>query len=66
MKHLFRDGADPIVGSAFATLISYTFAVLFIGFFPSTKGQFILAIKSIIFVNMISYLKSYFKNDSKE
>ena len=54
-----------IVGSAFATLISYTFAVLFIGFFPSTKRQFILAIKSIVFVNLISYLKSYLKSGTE-
>ena len=50
-----------IVGSAVATLISYTFAVLFIGFFPATKKQFILSIKSIMFINVVSYLKNYFK-----
>jgi len=55
-----------IIGSAFATLISYTFAVLFIGFFPSTKKQFILAIKSIVFINIIPYLKDYFKSRTRK
>ena len=53
-----------IVGSAVATLISYTFTVLFIGFFPATKKQFILSIKSIMFINVVSYLKNYFKSKS--
>ena len=47
-----------IVGSAIATLISYSLATFSIVFFKSTSHQFIMMFKSITFINLISSIKS--------
>jgi O-antigen/teichoic acid export membrane protein len=47
-----------IVGAAFATLVSYTIAVVLIGIFPKARRQFIMMIKSLLFINLLNYLKA--------
>ena len=42
-----------IIGSALATLISYTIAVFSIGFSAQTEGQFGMMLKSVLFINLI-------------
>lgn len=54
-----------LIGSAVATLISYTISVLFIGFFPTTRKQFILAIKSIVLIQLFTYIRNYIKSLGK-
>lgn len=47
-----------IIGSAVATLISYTFATFSIVFFKSTSHHFLMMIKSITLINLIPSIKS--------
>lgn len=45
-----------IVGSALATLISYTLSTISIGFSKNTSHQIIMFAKSLIFLNLFSFL----------
>ena len=45
-----------IVGSALATLVSYTLATFSMVFFNSTRKQFIMMIKSLLFINLLKFL----------
>ena len=45
-----------IAGSALATLISYSLAVFSIVFFSSSRQQFYLMIRSLLFINLLKYL----------
>ncbi|HCY74986.1 MAG TPA: flippase [Ignavibacteriales bacterium] len=47
-----------IVGSAVATLISYTLATFSIIFFKDTSHQFVMMLKSIFLINLIPSIKS--------
>lgn len=47
-----------IVGSAVATLISYTLATFSIIFFKDTSYQFVMMLKSIFLINLIPSIKS--------
>lgn len=46
-----------IIGSAVATLISYTIAVFSIGFFKESRKQFLMLIKALLFIDLIKYLR---------
>ena len=50
-----------IIGSAYATLISYTIATFSIVFFKSTSSQFIMMLKSIIFFNFFPSIKNLWR-----
>jgi len=55
-----------IVGAAYATLISYSLAVVSIVLFPKTRKQFFMMMKSILFVNLINKaFKVYSKGNDK-
>ena len=47
-----------ILGSAIATLISYSLATFSIVFFNNTSHQFMMMLKSIFFINLIPSIKS--------
>lgn len=47
-----------IIGSAYATLISYTIATFSIFFFKDTAHQLIMMLKSITFINLFSSIKN--------
>lgn len=47
-----------IIGSAFATLISYSIATFSILFFNNLFSQFVMMLRSIFFINLYSGLKS--------
>ena len=47
-----------IVGSAVATLISYSLATLSIVFFRKTSHQFFMMLKSITLINLIPSIRS--------
>ena len=47
-----------IIGSAIATLISYTIAVFSIGLFKQSRKQFVMLIKALLFIDLIKYFKN--------
>jgi len=51
-----------IVGSAVATLISYSISVFFIGIFPSTRNQLKLLLKSVLLYQLFGNLIKVFKS----
>jgi len=51
-----------IVGSAYATLISYTFATISIGISKATFGQLKMIIKSLLFLNFFKLISNYGTN----
>ncbi len=48
-----------IIGSALATLISYTIATFSLGFKGKTGRQFLMMLKAILFINLYKYLINY-------
>ena len=53
-----------IVGSAVATLISYSLATFSIVFFKNTSHQFVMMLKSIFLINLIPSIKSLWHSHS--
>ncbi len=51
-----------IIGSAYATVISYTFAVFFIVFFKKTRIHMVMMLKSILLITLAKHVGSYFLN----
>ena len=50
-----------IVGSALATLISYSWIIFHLSIFSKTRTQFIMILKSILFIDFVKLLKGKFK-----
>ena len=50
-----------IIGSAYATLISYTIATFSIVFFKATSSQFVMMLKSILFFNLFISIKNLWR-----
>jgi Na+-driven multidrug efflux pump len=48
-----------IVGSALATLVSYSIATIAIGFSGKTSHQLIMMIKSILMINILKEIYKY-------
>jgi len=48
-----------IVGSALATLISYSFATIAIGFSKKTSQQLIMMIRSVLLISLFNHIKNY-------
>lgn len=46
-----------IIGSAVATLISYTLSTFSIVFFKKSRQQFLMLIKAIVFIDVLKYLR---------
>ncbi len=46
-----------IIGSAVATLISYTIATFSIGLFRKSRQQFLMMIKALLFIDLLKYLR---------
>ncbi len=55
-----------IVGSALATLISYTLSTISIGFSKNTSHQIIMFAKSLVFLNLLSFLFNKYNRLDKE
>lgn len=53
-----------IIGSAVATLISYSLATFSIGLFKKSRKQFLMMIKSIFLINLIPSIKSIWHSRS--
>jgi len=47
-----------IVGSAYATLLSYTLVIFSLGFFTQTRNQFRMLLKAILFFDLIKIIKN--------